>query len=193
MLVAVFGDAHAHAEALEAVIEAADVAGARECWSLGDMVGGGPDPARAVALTRERCTVALAGNHDYGATGSVDPLRLGKPGSAAYRSIELACAALSQSDIEWLRSRKPAAHRDGIQCWHGSPRNAVWEFVGPANAGACLAIQRASLGLIGHTHVAGAWQATPTGRADRARRVKVRPDVPLDIATGKWLLNPGAV
>jgi hypothetical protein len=40
------------------------------------MVGGGPDPERVVALTRERCTVALAGNHDYGATGSVDPLRL---------------------------------------------------------------------------------------------------------------------
>ena len=80
MLVAVFGDAHAHAEALEAVIAAAVASGARECWSLGDMVGGGPDPERAVALTRARCTVAMAGNHDYGATGSVDPLRLGEPG-----------------------------------------------------------------------------------------------------------------
>jgi predicted phosphodiesterase len=190
MLVAVFGDAHAHAEALEAVIDAAEASGAREFWSLGDMVGGGPDPDRAVALTRERCTVALAGNHDYGATGSVDPLRLGEPGSAGHRSIELACAALSDSDIEWLRSRKPAARRDGVQCWHGSPRNAVWEFVGPANAGACLASQRAPLGLVGHTHVAGAWHATPAGGA---RRVRVRPDAPLDISTGKWLLNPGAV
>src|SRR5919108_1185821 len=190
MLVAVFGDAHAHAEALEAVIEAAERSGAREFWSLGDMVGGGPDPERAVALTRQRCTMALAGNHDYGATGSVDPLRLGAPGSAAYRSIELARAALSDADIAWLRSRKPAARRDGVQCWHGGPRNAVWEFVGPANAGACLAVQRAPLGLIGHTHVTGAWQATPRGGA---RRVKVRTDAPLDIATGKWLVNPGSV
>ena len=190
MLVAVFGDAHAHAEALEAVIDAADISGARECWSLGDMVGGGPDPERAVALTRERCTVALAGNHDYGATGSVDPLRLGEPGSAAHRSIELARQRLSDSDVQWLRSRKPAARREGVQCWHGSPRNPVWEFVGPANAGACLAIQRAPLGLIGHTHIAGAWHATPRRGA---RRVRVRPDVPLDISTGKWLLNPGAV
>ena len=190
MLVAVFGDAHAHAEALEAVIAAAEASGARECWSLGDMVGGGPDPERALALTRERCTVALAGNHDYGATGSVDPLRLGEPGSAAHRSIELACARLSDADIQWLRSRKPAARREGVQCWHGSPRNPVWEFVGPANAAACLAIQRAPLGLIGHTHVAGAWQATPRRGA---RRVRVRPGLPLDISTGKWLLNPGAV
>jgi predicted phosphodiesterase len=190
MLVAVFGDAHAHAEALEAVVRAAEAAGAAELWSLGDMVGGGPDPARVVELTRERCTVALVGNHDYGATGSVDPSRLGEPGSAGIRSIELARAALSDAAIGWLRSRKPAARRDGVQCWHGSPRNPVWEFVGPANAGACLAVQRAPLGLVGHTHVAGAWHALPDGRA---RRVNIRPDEPLDVSAGKWLLNPGAV
>ena len=48
-LMAVFGDAHAHAEAL---LDAAGASGAAELWSLGDTVGGGPDPDRAVALTR---------------------------------------------------------------------------------------------------------------------------------------------
>jgi hypothetical protein len=154
------------------------------------MVGGGPDPEHAVALTRERCAVALLGNHDYGATGSVEPERLGEPGSAGVRSIELARERLAPADIAWLRSRKPAARREGVQCWHGSPRNPVWEFVGPSNATACLAAQRAPLGLVAHTHVAGAWHATPGGRA---RRVKVVPDEPLDISAGKWMLNPGAV
>jgi predicted phosphodiesterase len=190
MLVAVFGDAHAHADALAAVLAAAEAAGAEELWSLGDMVGGGPDPERVVALTRERCRVALLGNHDFGATGSVDPSRLGEPGMAGQRSIELARERLSADDIAWLRGRKPAARRDGVQCWHGSPRNPVWEFVGDGNAGACLAVQRAPLGLIGHTHVAAAWQA---GEGRRARRVDVVPEVPLDIGTGTWLLNPGAV
>ena len=36
-LVAVFGDVHAHAEALEAVVEAAERHGAEQLWSLGDM------------------------------------------------------------------------------------------------------------------------------------------------------------
>jgi predicted phosphodiesterase len=189
MLVAVFGDVHAHAEALEAVIRAAAASGASELWSLGDMVGGGPDPERAVALTRDCCTVALVGNHDYGATGSVDLDRLGEPGSAGMRSIELAREQLSPESMAWLRSRKPAARRNGVQCWHGGPRNAVWEFVGPTNAAACLAAQRASLGVVGHTHVADAWLQM---RGRGARRVKVRPDEPLDIADGKWLLNPGA-
>ena len=89
-LVAVFADAHAHAEALDAVIAAADASGAEALWSLGDMVGGGPDPDHVVARTRERCSVALMGNHDYGATGSAEPTRFGEPGSPAARSIELA-------------------------------------------------------------------------------------------------------
>jgi predicted phosphodiesterase len=189
MRVAVFGDQHAHAEALDAVIGAAEGCGVYELWSLGDMIGGGPDPELVVRRTRERCAVALMGNHDYAATGSVDPSRLGEPGSPGLRSLELARERLPGADIEWLRSRKPAARRDGVQCWHGSPRNAVWEYVGSSNAGACFAVQRAELGLVGHTHVPAAWQQTPRG----ARRAKIEPGVPLDIATGRWLLNPGAV
>ena len=84
MLVAVFGDAHAHAEAFDAVIDAA-AAGAEQLWSLGDMIGRGPDPEHVVARTRERCAVALMGNHDYGATGSAEPTRFGEPGSPAVR------------------------------------------------------------------------------------------------------------
>jgi hypothetical protein len=90
-------------------------------------------------------------------------------------------------DIEWMRSRKPAARRHDVQCWHGGPRNPVHEYVGPSNAAACLAAQRADLGLVGHTHAAAAWRA-----GDR-RGARIEPDVPLDLASGKWLLNPGAV
>jgi predicted phosphodiesterase len=189
MLVAVFGDAHAHSEALEAVLAAASDRGAEQLWSLGDMIGRGPDPERVVALRRERCAVALMGNHDYGATGSADPLRFGAPGSPAVRSIELARDLLPEDDLAWMRSRRPAARRDGVQCWHGGPRNPVHEYVGPSNAAACLAVQRAELGLVAHTHVAAAFEQTPRG----ARAARIVPDEPLDLAGGKWLLNPGAV
>jgi predicted phosphodiesterase len=189
MVVAVFADAHAHAEALDAVVAAAHEVGAEELWSLGDMIGRGPDPEYAVARTRACCRVALMGNHDYGATGSADPSRFGEPGSPAVRSIELACERLSADDVDWMRARKPAARREGVQCWHGGPRNAVHEYVGASNAAACLAVQRAELGLVGHTHVAAAWSQTPRG----ARAAKIRLGEPLDVASGKWMLNPGAV
>ncbi len=189
MRLAVFGDVHAHAEALDAVIAAAERHGAEQLWSLGDMVGGGPDPEYAVARTRERCRVALMGNHDYGVTGSVELERFGEPGSPGVRSIELARERLPAADVEWLRSRRPAARRDGVQCWHGGPRNPVWEFVGRSNAAACLAAQRAELGLVAHTHVAAAFRQTARG----ARQVAVRPGVPLELGADKWVLNPGAV
>ena len=127
------------------------------------MIGRGPDPEHVVRRTRERCAVALMGNHDYGATGSAEPTRFGAPGSPAVRSIELARDRLSDPDIEWMRSRKPAARRGDVQCWHGGPRNAVHEYVGPSNAAACLAVQRGALGLVAHTHVAAAWRQTPRG------------------------------
>ncbi len=184
MVVAVFGDAHAHAEALDAVMGAAEACGVQELWSLGDMIGRGPDPEYVVARTRERCAVALMGNHDYGATGSAEPTRFGEPGSPAVRSIELARERLSGPDVEWMRSRKPAARRGEVQCWHGCPRNAVHEYVGASNAAACLAVQRAGLGLVGHTHVAAAWRGTGRG----ASGVRIRVGVPLDLAGGKWLV-----
>jgi predicted phosphodiesterase len=188
VLVAVFGDAHAHAEAFDAVVGAAEAAGADQVWSLGDMVGRGPDPGHVVSRTRERCDVALMGNHDYGATGSAEPTRFGEPGSCAARSIELARERLGDADLAWMRSRKPAARRGEVQCWHGGPRNAVHEYVGASNVAACLAVQRSELGLVGHTHVPAAWRETPRGAA----AVRIRVGEPLELADGKWLLNPGA-
>jgi predicted phosphodiesterase len=185
----VFGDAHAHAEAFDAVIRAAEASGVDELWSLGDMVGRGPDPEHVVTRTRERCAVALMGNHDYGATGSAEPTRFGEPGSPAVLSIELARERLGDGEVDWMRSRKPAARRGDVQCWHGGPRNAVHEYVGASNAGACLAVQRGRLGLVGHTHVAAAWRQTPRG----ASAARIRIGEPLELGDDKWLLNPGAV
>ena len=175
MIVGVFADAHAHAEALEAVLAAAS--GVDELWSLGDMVGTGPDPEHVVSRTRELCRVALLGNHDYLALRDGD----------ANPSIEHARAALDEDALAWMRSRKPASRRgDAVQMWHGGPHNAVHEYVGPRNAAACLERQRAPLGLVGHTHVPAAFH-------DAISRVRITLGEPLDIGRGKWLLNPGAV
>jgi len=169
--VAAFGDVHANADALEAVFRAAVDAGVEELWSLGDMLGTGPDGARVVALVRAYCRVALIGNHDRD---------------------ENAAAALEgfDDDLAWVRSRRPAARRAGVQCWHGSPRHPVHEYVTAANAGECLRRQRSAVGLVGHTHDPAAWRARPDGAAER---VPVAVDDALELAGGRWLLNPGAV
>jgi predicted phosphodiesterase len=169
--VGAFADVHGYADALETVLRAALDAEVDELWSLGDMLGSGPDGARALALVRMSCRVALIGNHDRDADA-------------------LAALDGTGDDLAWLRSRKPAARRAGVQCWHGSPRHPVHEYVTAANAGECLARQREALGLVGHTHEPAAWRARPDGGADR---VPVVVDEPRDLSAGKWLLNPGAV
>src|SRR5262249_36702274 len=148
--------------------------------------------AAVVAVVRARCRVAMLGNHDYGVTGTVSPERFGPPGSLGRRSLALAAADLEASGdlLDWMRSRRPAARRHGIQCWHGSPRDAVREYVGKANAAACLERQRERLGLVGHTHEAAAWHALPGGPG---ARVPGAPGTAVDLSEGKWLLNPGAV
>jgi predicted phosphodiesterase len=168
--VGVFADVHANADALEAVLWSAAEARVDELWSLGDVAGAGPDAARCVALVRALCRVALIGNHDRD---------------------ELVAAALEGSDdLDWLKRRRPAARRAGVQCWHGGPHHPVHEYVGAGNAGECLARQRSAVALVGHTHEAAAWRARADGGADR---VPVAVDAPLDLAGAKWLLNPGAV
>jgi predicted phosphodiesterase len=191
MRVGVFADPHAHADALRAVMAAAVDADVQELWCLGDLVGSGPDPAEVVAMVRSYCRVALVGNHDYAVTGAVDPSVFGPPSSPHYRSLDLAREALEHSgDLEWLRSRRPAARRHGVQCWHASPRNPVWEFVTDANAEACLARQREQIGLVGHSHTAGAWRRTADGRGEP---IAIRVDRPLALGNARWLLNPGPV
>ncbi len=180
MVVAVFGT-RTHTEAPDAVIAAAETSGAEQLWSLGDMVGRGPDPEHVVTRTRERCAVALMGNHDYGATAWPSRRGLGEPGSPAVRSIEHACERLSDAEVEWMRTRA-AARRGDVQCWHGGPRNAVHEYVGASNAADCLAVQRAEVG--------SSDTAMPRLRGGTRRRARARPGSVsaylLDLAGGKY-------
>ena len=139
----------------------------------------GPDPEHVVARTRECCRVALLGNHDYDALRATEPPRF-------VRSFALARERLDEDAIAWMRSRRPAAKRVEVQCWHASPRNAVHEYVGAANAPRAWRSSGRRSG----------WSATrtspPPGTSD-TRRVRITPGEPLDISDGKWLLNPGAV
>jgi predicted phosphodiesterase len=69
MRVAIASDIHGNRHAFEAVIAAAEGAGAEELWCLGDLVGYGADPDDCVRLASEHSAVCLAGNHDLAVTG----------------------------------------------------------------------------------------------------------------------------
>ena len=61
---AILSDIHGNLEALRAVLEDLDRLNVREVYCLGDVVGYGPDPRGCLDLVRQRCQVALLGNHE---------------------------------------------------------------------------------------------------------------------------------
>lgn len=67
MKIAIFSDIHANLHALEAALDdAANVMGAEEFWSLGDVVGYGPHPVNAVLFLKRyvKSDAWVMGNHD---------------------------------------------------------------------------------------------------------------------------------
>jgi predicted phosphodiesterase len=69
---AVLSDVHANISALHEVLREIDRRKIEDVLFLGDAVGYGPNPNECVDLLAERCTVLLAGNHDWGAIGLTD-------------------------------------------------------------------------------------------------------------------------
>ncbi len=70
MRYAIISDIHGNLEALEAVL--ADAGEVSQVWSLGDVVGYGPDPNECIRLLRSYEHVCVTGNHDYAAIGRLE-------------------------------------------------------------------------------------------------------------------------
>ena len=187
MRVAVISDIHSNLPALEAVLADVDGEGPDEIWCLGDIVGYGPHPNECVDLTRERATLSLCGNHDLAVLGAIDVSDFTGDAGAAARWTT---GALGEPQAAWLRQLSPSAERDGAELYHGSPRDAVWDYVLSEQVALISILETtAPVVLVGHSHVALGlgWDGielsgglAPEGTA-------------IDLSTGRWLLNPGSV
>ncbi len=187
MRVAVLSDIHANLHALEAVL--ADVAAESpdEIWCLGDVVGYGPRPNECCDLVRERAAFSLCGNHDLAVIERI-PLAdfSGDAGAAAVWTK----AQLGDAQRAWLGTLEPLGERAGIQLFHASPRDPIWDYVLSEQAAvASLALTTAPFVLVGHSHIALAlgWDGNDlVGGLAPAGTSPERGD-------RRWLLNPGSV
>ena len=188
-LVAVLSDVHANRQALEAVLAAADAAGADERWCLGDLVGYGADPVACVDLILERCARVLAGNHDLAVTGAV---AMGDFSANAAAAARWTIGELDAARVSALARLLPIDNSAPVGLYHGSPRDPVWEYVmSTAQAAAALDRQDRPVGLVGHTHVACQFVRLEPGGLTRGRPCHDGDEA--DLAIGEHLLNPGSV
>ncbi len=202
-MIAFISDLHSNLEALEAVFRDIDAQGVDTVVCLGDIIGYGANPRQVVLTAKERCAVALQGNHDAALLDDQDALGFNE---RALRAIDWTRKAIDPELEEnwplwdWLGSLVPAMALnpgDGIetvQIVHASPREPLSEYLMPGTVGtdarlqANFEIAEHRLTFYGHTHHPG-WFA----RGDGFERATGE-DPRLELESARpYLINVGSV
>jgi diadenosine tetraphosphatase ApaH/serine/threonine PP2A family protein phosphatase len=187
MRVLVISDVHANLEALEAVL--ADAGDFELIWSLGDIVGYGPDPNECIARLDGFLHVAIPGNHDWGVIGRLDIHDFNPDAQQANLWTRGQLTAASRSYLEALAE----THVEGdVTLAHGSPRHPIWEYLLYSHtAEQSYAYFDTPICLVGHTHLPVIYRKLSDEEHCKA----------LDPEPGEWyrpegarlIVNPGSV
>lgn len=181
-------DIHANLPALDAVLADAERHGAvDQVWSLGDAVGYGPRPNECLDRLRGVGAVAVAGNHELAAVGSITATDFN---SYARAAIQWTQGVLSPGSVEHIKSMSRVETLGEFTLVHGSLRDPVWEYVtGHAVAAANLPLLETPHCVSGHTHVPAAISVSP----DEPREVWPNVGDVVELHRGRWFVNPGSV
>jgi predicted phosphodiesterase len=187
MQVAICTDIHGNRHAFEAVVAAAEEAGADELWCLGDLVGYGAEPDACVALADAHCAICLAGNHDLAVVGTISLDDFSRGAALAARWTQ---EVVSEDTRRFLLGLESQGSGEGYGLFHASPRDPVWEYVlSGLTAELCFDATDFRVSFIGHSHVALSFhrpEGEPAGGTTR------REGDELDLSSGEWLINPGS-
>ena len=155
-------------------------------WCLGDTVGYGPRPNKCCDVVNNRADYCLVGNHDLVVIGELAVSEFNDEAAAA---AVWTAEVLTPESRAFLARLKPLGHVEGVDLFHASARDPVWEYVLTEEAAtATLELADAPLVLVGHSHVALAITADDGrisgGPAPGGSKVTLE---------GRHLLNPGSV
>jgi predicted phosphodiesterase len=187
MRVAVISDIHGNLHALQAVLAAIEAERPDAIWCLGDLVGYGPRPNRCCSAVARHAALSLRGNHDLGVLGELD---IGDFSPDAAASALWTRGVLDDDARDYLASLSSDGTAHGVELFHASPRDPVWEYVLSYEAAqASLEVTEAPIVLVGHSHVPLALVLD-----DGELGGGVAPEgTETDLGGGRWLLNPGSV
>lgn len=199
-------DAHANAEALDAVLEDAVSRRFQRVAFVGDAVGYGPDPAEVLERLGNLGALCVLGNHDawlLRIADGEDPRGFGIIGQVLAWQLERLSPALVAGLRAWPRrrvmppARGPRPERDlsGFLVVHGSPRDPDEYVDSIAAARAVFAGWDGPLAVVGHTHQPGvhATLEGPVGEWVRHQAFVGGRERVLVPPRARWIANPGAV
>ena len=184
----IVSDVHSNLEAFLAVIaDAENRGGFDEIWSLGDLVGYGPDPSACVELLRSYEHNAVAGNHDLAAVGKLSVERFNPYAAAANLWT---ATQLTREQSEYISQLPLTLEIDEFTLAHGSPRDPIWEYLITEDAAiACFTHIDTYWCIVGHSHVP--FLCIP--RADSAAFLAFPEERAVQLDDEALIINPGSV
>ncbi|NIO16773.1 MAG: metallophosphoesterase [Deltaproteobacteria bacterium] len=190
MKVAVISDVHSNLEALTAVVEDAKKRGAEQLWCLGDVVGYNADPDQCCEIVKDRCSIAIMGNHDSAVVGNTEPSHFNR---VAKEAVMWSRKVLKRSNMEFLkRLRSAVVFDDTVLIVHGAPSDPDRYILSEEAAKSELLYMVRNLKrkvcFFGHTHFPLAYKIGPDGKFSSYRgegSITLEED-------SSYLVNPGS-
>ena len=122
-----------------------------EIWSVGDIVGYGPDPGACIELLLSHEFLSVVGNHDLAAVGK---LSTDEFNSQARIAAEWTASQLMPEHTQFLSSLPEVVRRDDFTLVHGSLREPIWEYlVSIPSAMETFRLLESRFCLVGHSHI----------------------------------------
>jgi len=182
-MIAIISDIHSNIQALKAVLKEID--GVDEIWSLGDLVGYGPNPNEVIETLKNKLSISLAGNHDQGAIGKIDISDFTK---VAAQAVSFTEKELSPENKRYLEELPTMQASKRFTLAHGAPGENQWEYILSFESALYNFDQfKTPWCFVGHTHL-------PAVFSKKAPHVLVPQEdkaIKLDPAD-KLIINPGS-
>jgi diadenosine tetraphosphatase ApaH/serine/threonine PP2A family protein phosphatase len=184
----IVSDIHSNLEAFQSVLDDAEARGGfDQVWSLGDLVGYGPDPSACIDLLRHYDHRAVAGNHDLASIGKLSLEAFNPYAAAANRWTS---AQLSQEQTDYLSGLELKLELDEFTVVHGSPRDPIWEYVVSVEAAVASFLHFDTYWcLLGHSHIPFVCRPSEAG----AEFLVFPLDAPVALSDERVIINPGGV
>lgn len=151
MRIGVISDVHGNYVALRTVLE--HMGSVDALWSLGDIVGYGPQPNECIQAISQYPHLSIPGNHDWGTLGRIGLEEFNRDAALV---LEWTRRALSDEHINYLELLPVTItpQEPSFTLVHASPRDPMWEYLLDLfDAAECFPLFKTRYMLVGHTHV----------------------------------------
>jgi diadenosine tetraphosphatase ApaH/serine/threonine PP2A family protein phosphatase len=168
---AIISDIHSNLEALQAVLADIEGRGISEIVCLGDIIGYGANPKECLDLVKQRCRIALMGNHDHAVL--FEPTNFNLPAErACYWTRRMfeeeSNAAIRKQRWQFLGELPVRVRERDVLFVHASPRRPMNEYIfpedvftNPQKVIANFERLEARVCFVGHTHQPGVFVDDP--------------------------------